>query len=680
MFRGPRKSRSVVVLATLAILVVAVPMLSQAANGRPSPNAQILGPEDQSKQITVTFWLKQHDKAGFDKTVRQMYDRNSRNYHHWLTLQDYQARFAPSGADMATIKAYLAANNLRVTFTDKLNHAVSARGTVADVQRATGVQLNRVLINGKQHRLPSAQPVLSGEAGKLVSAVQGLTDFKYQSHVARPVDADLTQAQARALTKVGKGQRYYNSNCLRDPLTKTFVTRGSSDSAVYSGSHYGGNIHALAPDLPPCGYDAFQIEHAYGLAPLYKKNLDGTGQTVVIVDAFGSDTLQSDIDFFSQINDLPALTPGANFNVYFPSGPTNCSQNTCGWDTETSLDVEWSHAIAPGANIALVVAVDNNTTNLDIAVLYAIDNLLGPVISNSYGIPEDELIVYDPAELAVEDTLNELAAGLGMSVNFSSGDNGDFLASYGAITVSMPASSPWATGVGGTSLFINWDHSIRTEEGWGTNLTRLSSYNPYPPYIPPQFLGFQFGAGGGTSAYFAKPSYQGALPGSMRLVPDISYDADPYTGTEVVDSVNISGTLQQQVLVVGGTSLACPMFSGMWAIATQAAGGWLGQAAPILYGLPAGAITDITAQNGPDNISGTTYNPDATYYSPADLVAPVQNTTDFMSAFYRGITGRYYAISFGTDSSLTVGPGWDNVTGLGEPNGANFVTAVAGAK
>jgi subtilase family serine protease len=166
-----------VVLASLAVLLIAVPALAQSASGvRALSTPQILGAEDQSKQISVTFWLKQHDKAGLDEMVRQMYDRNSPNYHHWLTLSEYKARFAPTAGDMAMVQQHLAANNLHVVYTDKLNHAVTARGAVADVERATGVQLNRVSMNGEIHRLPSSEPVISGAAGKLVYAVQGLTD------------------------------------------------------------------------------------------------------------------------------------------------------------------------------------------------------------------------------------------------------------------------------------------------------------------------------------------------------------------------------------------------------------------------------------------------------------------------------------------------------------------------
>jgi subtilase family serine protease len=140
-----------------------------------------------------------------------------------------------------------------------------------------------------------------------------------------------------------------------------------------------------------------------------------------------------------------------------------------------------------------------------------------------------------------------------------------------------------------------------------------------------------------------------------------------------------SGT--QSIGVIGGTSLATPMFSGMWALATQAAGKWLGQASPLLYTLPAGAITDVTDVIGPDNVNGETDSPPLapTYYTAAQLLPPLQTTVNFVSSMYMGSTTRWYAISFGTDSSLTTGKGWDNVTGLGTPNGAAFISAIQAA-
>ena len=105
------------------------------------------------------------------------------------------------------------------------------------------------------------------------------------------------------------------------------------------------------------------------------------------------------------------------------------------------------------------------------------------------------------------------------------------------------------------------------------------------------------------------------------------------------------------------------------------------QAAPILYGLPADAITDIVAVNGPDNVDGVTRVPPAppVIESADSLAAPLQNTTEYVSALYNGTSTKWYVLTFGTDTSLTTGPGWDNVTGLGTPNGASFVSAVAAA-
>jgi subtilase family serine protease len=678
MSQDTSKNFLVVVLACLAVLLIAVPAFSQSANGaRFLPNTQILGPEDQSNRIAVTFWLNQHDKAGFDELVRQMYDRNSPNYHHWLTLKEYQSRFAPTAGDLAIVRQHLAAHNLHVVASDKYNHYVTARGTVADVQRATGVQLNRVSMSGQVHRAPSGKPVIAGAAGQVVYAVQGLSDLSYHNDTARPIDPDTGMpAPPQPLSHVGPAEKFFNANCLRPKQTRSFFTGGGGPYATYSGSRYGTNINNGPPNLPYCGYDAVQIDKAYGLTALYKQKLDGAGQTVVIVDAFGSDTIQSDANLFSQINGLPQLT-ASNFAIYYPTGPTSCG-GTCGWDVETSLDVEWSHAVAPGANIALVLAADNSFTNLDLSVLFAIETGLGPVISNSYGLEEIILEVYDPSELTVQNSLAQLAASLGISANFSSGDNGDFMIQVGVPSVNMPAASPYATSVGGTSLFLNSDRSIKLQTGWGNNETRIAAALPNPPVIPPLQLGFIFGAGGGSSAVWPKPDFQSSLPGSFRLTPDIGFLADPYTGGEVV----ISSNGQAGIEVVGGTSLACPMFSALWAISTQAAGTWLGQAAPILYGLPPDAINDVVATNGSDNVSGTIHIPhNPPIYESADaLAAPLGNTTEYVSTLFNGTSTRWYVLTFGTDTSLTTGPGWDNVTGLGTPNGANFVTAVAAAK
>lgn len=337
------------------------------------------------------------------------------------------------------------------------------------------------------------------------------------------------------------------------------------------------------------------------------------------------------------------------------------------------------HTVAPGANIVLIETTDNTDTNLDIGILYAAENLLGNVISNSYGGPE--VPPYDdPADWTAQNTVNELAAALGISANFSTGDDGDFYNAIGFTAVSMPASSPYATAVGGTSLFLNHDQTMNFQTGWGLNETRIANPSPNPPVVPPLEFGFVFGSGGGTSVLWSKPSFQKRLKGKWRKLPDISMDADPETGFEIIITPDAVPGDPQAVTVYGGTSLSCPMFSGVWAIANQAAGMPLGQAATYVYDLPANALYDVTDVSSPDNVWGIIFNPFPTLETADALVQPLENTKNFISALYNSASStRWYIFTFGTDSSLTTDPGWDNVTGVGTPIGLPFVQAVAAA-
>jgi subtilase family serine protease len=161
-------------------------------------------------------------------------------------------------------------------------------------------------------------------------------------------------------------------------------------------------------------------------------------------------------------------------------------------------------------------------------------------------------------------------------------------------------------------------------------------------------------------------------------------NADPQTGNEVVVSPD-GIPAHAEVDVFGGTSLSCPMFSAIWAIANQAAGGGpIGQAAPILYELPESAIIDVnlTPVDTLLNVSGLIIDPPKAplFETPADLAQPLENTRRFVSALYQSPSStRWDVFTFGTDSSLVTGPGWDNVTGLGTPNGTTFINKVVKA-
>ncbi len=677
---------AVCVLALLLLMVGGG--ISQSASGQDAKSdalrsfwlkATNLGPEDASKTITITLWLTQRHKSELDAMVRQMYQKGSPTYHHWLTVGEYNARFAPGAEDAAVVREFLKTNHLNVQWVEEHNHFVVAQGRIADIQQAFHVQINRISINGETYRANLSEPLIEGPAASLISAVQGLVDLKYSSHAARPIDPNTGAPfePTPLASLVSSNGLFFSANCFRPPETVRFTTPGGGPTAVYFGNRYGSNITSPPPNLPPCGYDTNDIQTAYGLKDLYANKWNGTGQTIAIVDAYGSPTIEADANVFSSLNKLPLLN-SSNFTIYYPGGKTHCG-NACiggGWNIETSIDVEWAHSVAPNASIALVLTPDNSLTNLDIGDFYAIENQLGSVISNSWGLPESYLYPF-PSELTVENNLSELAAALGMSNDFSSGDNGDYFYALGYTTVSMPASAPFATAIGGTSLLLTPSKTLEFQTGWGNNLTRIASYAPNPPLVPPLHLGFIYGAGGGASGWWDKPAYQDGLAGAARMVPDIAYDADPYTGVEIIytDPTN----KQTYVAVYGGTSIACPMFSALWAIANEAAGVPLGQAAPYLYTLPSDAINDITAISSRYNVAGKITNPPhATIPESADsLPQPLGATTEFVSALYNGTSTRWYVITFGTDSlTLTTAPGWDDVTGLGTPNGLSFIKAV----
>jgi subtilase family serine protease len=657
-----------------------------------------LGPEDQSKQISVTVWLNLHNKAALDTIVEQMYDKTSPNYHKFLTMKEFKTQFAPTAKDIAAVRNFLAAHNMKVSSIDRNNHFIVAQGSVGDAQTAFNTKINRVMVNGvMRHATISAPSISEPATSALVSTVQGLSDLAYQANVSPAVNPETRIPYAGVSpSAVGANGLFFSGECLRPPETVTFTTGGSTPKAIYAGNRYGADINSPAPNLPSCGYDAAEMQKAYGLDKVYKSGLDGTGQTIVIVDAFGSNTIVADANLFSQLNNLPPLT-SSNFAIFTPNGSATCtSTNGCiagNWQFETTLDVEWAHAIAPGANIVLVLAADNSFTNLDLANLFAIENGFGTVLSNSFGAPEILLQQEDPSELTVENGISEIASALGISHNISSGDSGDFLAEdtangVPAVSVTANAATPFATGVGGTSTFLDSKDNIELQTGWGMNFARIAEPTPNPPTIPPLLFGFQSGSGGGTSVVYAKPKYQkGNTTGGIkfRQVPDISMNADPETGNEIIVTPTSVPGDEQFVEVFGGTSLSTPMFSAFWSIANQAAAneglGPLGNAAPILYELAGSAITDVNLKNADTllNVTGTIFNPPnpPQFESATALAGPQAPTTRFVSALFQSSTStRWDVFTFGTDSSLATTAGWDDVTGLGTPNGMPFINQV----
>jgi len=687
----------VLAVPSAAVLLLGL-AIAQAAAARTIENntppsiaqAEDLGPATASDTLTVTLWLQApNSDSAAERRVAQLYDRSSPNFHHWLTQEQADAAFAPSAAQARIVQKFLTDHHLRVAAVDSRNLYVRAQGKVADMENAFHVAIHQFNGQGRTFRSNTSDPQIDEPAGALVAAVSGLSEHHVQPHSVRAVDPETGEAFAPMAVDSGPNGAFFSPQCFRPPQRVNLNTNGGLPSASYFGNRYGAdNANTAFGSLPTCGYQPSEMQTAYGLSALYAAGLDGGGETIVIVDAYGSPTIAADAELFSQVYGLPDLT-ASNFRVYYPGGAPPAPDS--GWATETSLDVEWAHAVAPRASIALVIAPTSNDSDLQAAVLFAVRNGLGHVISNSYGEAEGDV---PAAELNYWNQLSRMSASRGISVNFSSGDGGDsnpsgFIQNLVLPGVSSPASSPWATAVGGTSLGIDSNNNLLFQTGWGTNLTRVGGVIPAgasvgPPLVPPLQLGFQGGAGGGDSGFFQKPSFQASLTGSARRVPDIAFLADPYTGAEFIcDGASCFGLPPGSGAFfssVGGTSLACPMFSGLWAIASQSAGNGLGDAARLLYSLPAGAISDVVAVGSENNVRGRIQTTSgAMSESSSTLAQPLDNTRRFYSALYQGSSTRWYVLSFGTDSSLTTGLGWDNVTGLGTPNGKAFVDAVVAA-
>jgi subtilase family serine protease len=704
------------VLALCSYSALAAPLPIQGHTRPFVQSQQDLGPTDASQPLHIRLWLKPKKSSALTNAVAERMNPNSLNYHNWISQTAEIQKFKATPSDAEVVRSYLrdkGAANIQV---DPNGSYVSADMSVADAQSIFKVQLHNFLLSSGPVTANTSDPQLDSEIADKVAYVGGLTTHKKKPFLVRQRDIDTGDfVQARPFDPATAKMGVHDINCFAGVETHTFstttgvLTSGNPAAsaptagtpsptpttgtativASYTGNRYGSAADAAAPNLAPCGYAPADLQQVYGVTDLVKAGLDGKGQTIVIVDAYGSPTIQADAEAFSAANGLPA----PELTIYTPSGPPVTGAWTAaqqGWAGETTLDVEWAHAMAPGAKIALVEATSENDDDLSAAIAFAIDNNLGSVISNSWGGPESE---EDPASMALFDILLKTAATQGIAVNVSSGDAGDEMSDgqgggLGYVDVNYPVSSPFVTGVGGVSLALNSDLSVKFQAGWGTNGLRitdgvttsaLSTAGQNAPLDTPTKLGFLGGSGGGTSRISAKPLFQSGLAGANRMVPDIAYLGDPYTGVELVESSFDAkgnpepGTLTVQV--IGGTSLACPMFSAMWAIANQAHGSSLGQAAPLLYHLPSGAITDIVPVGSSTDVIATIVDSNGTNNLSALQLGMPETVAPFLSAIYNSPVSpfRWDVITFGTDSTLYTAEGWDNVTGLGVPNGVEFI-------
>lgn len=356
--------------------------------------------------------------------------------------------------------------------------------------------------------------------------------------------------------------------------------------------------------------------------------LDGKGQTIVIVDAFGSPTVRSDLHIFDQAMGLPDPT----LNIFYPGGkppPLGPSRlhNTLSWASETSLDVQWSHAIAPGATIDLVIAATNSGNVLNNAERFVVQNHLGNVMSMSFGSPEAAIRgLANNTQLQQADAIYQAAAAAGITVFASTGDfgatNAGLCRSCTVVNAQFPASDPLVTAVGGTNLFLSDTGVYQSEDVWNDSV---------PAQCPFGCTRGVFGAtGGAPSRIFAAPAYQQALSGNpARTTADVGYNASVYTGILVY----LGFENPPQFFFFGGTSEGAPQWAALTALADEAAGHRLGLINPTLYAIGANPgkyaadFHDITSGN--NDFFGPGFSAKAGYDLPTGLGTP--NATNLIN-------------------------------------------------
>jgi subtilase family serine protease len=358
-----------------------------------------------------------------------------------------------------------------------------------------------------------------------------------------------------------------------------------------------------------CGYQPKQFQSAYGVSDQIRRGIDGRGVTVAVTDAYASPTIVDDLRTYNARHGLPAFgrhqftqsTPAADGYDQI----TDCG--AAGWYGEETLDLEAVHSMAPGADILYVGAADC-TSGLDEAWASTIDNHLADIVTNSWGSGTDKVADLGQDYIDFYQQFSREAALTGITVDFSSGDDGD--QTEGGThpelkTVDFPADLPFVTGVGGTSVGIDKRGRRAWEYGWQNAYAPLSADGK--SWGDPAYSS---GGGGGTSILFGQPFYQrGVVPDSiskyfgstpMRTVPDISMAGDANTGFLVGQTQAFSDGTYYDEYRIGGTSVSSPLLAGMQAVASQKAHHPVGFANPLYYcrmGTP--AITDIVAPSKP---------------------------------------------------------------------------------
>lgn len=634
---------SAAVLATVGVAGAAPTPPTTALPGSAAPwvsQTPATGTVPASQQLNFQVWLKPNISSA-TSFADEVSTPGSSNYRHFISPSEYTAKFGPSAQQADAVVTWLKGQGFTNVTVDAQRQRVSASGAAATVDSAFGTTMKFYQAHGTvkagngQLRSNATSLQVPSSLSADILGVTGLDNTApILPFIKRGVAGSHSQAAKAAATPVTTDvcSQYYGQNTVSLPAingTSTFPTE-------------------------VCGYSATQLRAAYGA----NSANTGKGVTVAFVEGGVVPNMFQTLQDYAQAEGLPAPQSTKYTEFSLGQGPA------CGtWDGEEQMDVESAYDMAPDINI-LVAGGDSCSTvdgGLGGQLFDPVSTVLGgngstplaSIVSNSW---ESDLESQPAAWTDIEHSFLLRAAGEGVTMLFSSGDGPGVL---------LPSSDPYATAVGGTTVGVGQDNGRVFQTGWSTSL-----YEENQAGTAWDLLGLDGAAGGGASTIWAQPNYQqhvvpnsmatpvGNRGGLVRTVPDISGDADPFTGMAVGTLDGANGTYE--AFDIAGTSLAAPLNAGIIAAAEQGQNKTFGFINPLLYKLAnSKAFRDVKPQ--------TAATPSLDRYTACQTNCGVP----FWVLFNFDVQDPNV-----TGSDQVTATGYDTMTGLGEPNGQSYVNAL----
>ncbi|HEY4020311.1 MAG TPA: protease pro-enzyme activation domain-containing protein [Pseudonocardiaceae bacterium] len=591
-----------------------------------------VGDVPATQSLTVQLWLN-GNQTGAAAYADAVSNPKSASFHKYLSPSAYTAKYGAGAASAKAVQSWLGQQGFTNIKVDAQRAYVQATAPSATVQTAFHVQMKQFKVAGAKAPVMSNDRdiTLPGTIAGDVLGVSGLTNSQPKTELASPTLPTKAQAAAEA------------DNC-----------------STYYGQNQQSGLPAFngATSLPThiCGYNGSQLRAAYGMTGANT----GKGVTVAYVEVGTPYKMFQTLTSWAATSGLPA-PKSANYSELALGAGGSCGN---AFDIEEQLDIESGYAMAPDQHQLLVGADSCQTALGGLQSLFDAENTilggdgnhpLASAASNSWEMGGEQV----PPELAnIMHSILLRAAGEGVGMYFSAGDGPGVL---------VPSNDPYATAIGGTSLGLDANNNRLFETGWSNDVLGVNADNTYTDF------GIHGGTGGGDSLLWNEPDYQkNVVPSSMstpgtgnrapsRTVPDVSALADLTTGIgEAVTEPGANGGADvYTVFPEGGTSLAAPLFAGMVAAAQQGQSSTFGFINPVLYSLAGSkALNDplpITASS-PSAYQGVYCANQACIGAPSSVW-----TMDNQNPLY---------------TNQVTAKGYDTMTGVGTPNGQNFVNAL----